>query len=184
MRRLKTNVMPEKSYLKEPWLNSRLDICSSPPGGKGAFACEPIEEGEIVTIWGAEAFTEEELKEGKAQDRAVMLTDNGQYIAYMPDDPNAPDHFLNHSCDPNVWMADEVTLRAQRKIDKGEELTADYAMWERDETWQSKWKCQCGKPQCRGAITGKDWRLPELQKRYGDHFLPEINKRISKQKSA
>ena len=41
--------------------------------------------------------------------------------------------YTNHSCDPNVWMQDEVTLAARRDIAIGEELTIDYAMIEGDE---------------------------------------------------
>lgn len=39
---------------------------------------------------------------------------------------------------------------------------------------------------CRGRITGNDWQLPELQERYGDHFLPYINDliRASKQQQS
>jgi hypothetical protein len=38
------------------------------------------------------------------------------------------EHFLNHSCDPNVWMEDEVTLAARRDLGVGEELTAVCAL--------------------------------------------------------
>jgi SET domain-containing protein len=33
----------------------------------------------------------------------------------------------NHSCDPNLWHADVVTITARRDIAAGEELTIDYA---------------------------------------------------------
>ena len=32
---------------------------------------------------------------------------------------------LNHACDSNLWMADDVTLIARRNIAAGEELTAE-----------------------------------------------------------
>ncbi len=35
---------------------------------------------------------------------------------------------LNHSCDSNLWMADEATVVARRDIAAGEELTLDYAL--------------------------------------------------------
>jgi SET domain len=83
----------------------------------------------------------------------------------------APDHFLNHSCDPNIWLADEVTLITKRAINVVEEITADYATWETEEDWVAAWSCNCSSHLCRGLITGRDWRLPELQDRYSDHFL-------------
>ena len=32
----------------------------------------------------------------------------------------------------------------------------------------------CGSPLCRGVVTGEDWRRPELQARYGDHWIPAL----------
>ena len=169
---------PKKSYRKNAWIDSRLEICPSPLGGKGTYARRPIREGEIVTTWGADVFTEGEVNEGKNQGRSVMPIGEGFYIAYELYDNEAPDHFLNHSCDPNIWLVDEVTLITRRAINIGEEITADYATWETEEDWVAAWSCNCGSHLCRGLITGRDWRLPELQDRYGDHFLPCIYERI------
>jgi hypothetical protein len=70
---------PKKSYRKNAWIDSRLEICPSPLGGKGTYARQPIREGEIVTIWGADVFTEEEVNEGKNQGRSVMPIGDGFY---------------------------------------------------------------------------------------------------------
>jgi hypothetical protein len=104
-------------------------------------------------------FTVEEVQAGKARKGSVSAIAERLYIgvsADAPDDPG-PDHFLNHSCDPNTWMTDEVTLVARRDIGQDEEVTADYAMWE-----------------------AEDWRHPELQRRYRGHFSPFINERIAR----
>ncbi|MBI5356696.1 hypothetical protein HZB78_03715 [Candidatus Collierbacteria bacterium] len=77
-------------------------------------------------------------------------------------------------------MKDAFTITAMRDIKIGEEITADYAIWEADENYISKWECNCGSAFCRQRVTGKDWRLPELQARYKNHFSPLINKRINK----
>jgi hypothetical protein len=86
--------------------------------------------------------------------------------------------FINHSCNPNVWMKDEVTLVARRGIVVGEELTIDYAMIEGTEEWVGPWECRCGSELCRGRYTGNDWRQKELQERYRNHFSPFICERI------
>ena len=39
-------------------------------------------------------------------------------------------YFVNHSCNGNLWMTDAFTLTARRDINKDEEITADYALWE------------------------------------------------------
>lgn len=38
--------------------------------------------------------------------------------------------------------------------------------------------CRCGAVQCRKRITGSDWQIPELQVRYGDHWVPVLLSRI------
>ncbi|MEI6773545.1 MAG: SET domain-containing protein [bacterium] len=39
-------------------------------------------------------------------------------------------YFINHSCDGNLRMKDAFTLIARTDINKDEEITADYALWE------------------------------------------------------
>jgi uncharacterized protein len=170
-------------YHKNAWIDPRLEIRPSPLGGRGSYARQLIKESEIVTIWGAEVFTKEEVNVEKTQGRLVVPIGEGLYLAYEIYDNEAPDHFLNHSCDPNIWLVDEVTLVARRAVDLGEELTADYATWELQEVWVSPWSCNCRSHLCRGIITGRDWRLPELQDRYGNHFLPCIYEKINRLKS-
>jgi hypothetical protein len=50
----------------------------------------------------------------------------------------------------------------------GEELCHDYAM-ERSDGYALD--CRCGSGLCRGKVSGQDWKLPELQQRYGDLFF-------------
>jgi hypothetical protein len=38
--------------------------------------------------------------------------------------------------------------------------------------------CRCGSTLCRGRVTGTDWRRPDLQRRYGDHWVPGLLARI------
>jgi uncharacterized protein len=87
---------------------------------------------------------------------------------------------LNHSCDSNLWMADEVTLIARRDIAAGEELTVDYALFSGEAGAVLEHACRCGSAVCRQIITGNDWQLPEVQQRYYPHFSPFINARIER----
>jgi hypothetical protein len=145
--------------------------------GRGAFAIAPISAGEVVTVWEHYVVTVADLPaepQGEFYPRA-----DGSYVWLPPNDPESEEHFLNHSCDPNVWMTDEVTLAARRDIAAGEELTADYALWELDPNWVAPHRCRCGAPACRGVITGRDWESVELQRRYAGHFHPMLNARIA-----
>ena len=89
---------------------------------------------------------------------------------------DGPLRFGNHSCDPNLWMTDEVTIAARRDIQGGEELTIDYALHTLSPSWTLR--CNCRAADCRGVITGSDWELPTLQAAYAGHFAPFINERI------
>ena len=169
-----------KQYDPESWLDPRLDVRDSAVHGKSLVAQEPIKAGEVVIVWGGTLFTEDEIWAGKARRGSVAAIDEHLYLAGPADAPPSPDEFMNHSCDPNVWMQDEVTLVARRDIEAGKELTADYAMWEATEDFVMPFECRCGSASCRKTITGRDWRLAELQQRYKGHFSPFINRRIAK----
>lgn len=119
-------------------------------------------------------MSEDDILAGRAKPNTVALIGEGVYLAGLPEEPWSPDDFMNHSCDPNVWMDDEVTLSARRDVGEGEELTADYVLWGSD----GDWSCACDSPLCRGRVTTEDWRLPELQERYEGHFSPFIGRRI------
>jgi hypothetical protein len=151
------------------------------------FATAPIRQGEVVNVWGGTVLlTEDDIEGSKAEEwRAkgyVWATiGEGLYLAAQLSAANQDlTNFINHSCDPNVWMQDEVTLVARRDIGLGEELTVDYAMFEGDEEWVGRFECRCGSELCRGRFTGKDWRRLELQERYGQHWAPFLNERIRK----
>lgn len=166
------------------WVDARVELRPSPIEGTGMFARRAIVKGEPVVIWGGTVFTAEELRAGKARKHSVAAIGEGLYLAGGVGEPESPDDFMNHSCDPNVWMADDVTLVAMRDISAGEELTADYATWTTDPDWTLPGGCNCGSPMCRQAVTGNDWGLKDLQARYRGHFSPYINHRIDRGETA
>jgi hypothetical protein len=63
-----------------------------------------------------------------------------------------------------------------RDIATGEELTNDYATSTGGDEFTMP--CGCGSPLCRGLVTGRDWQLPELQRSYGEHWVPALLDRI------
>lgn len=175
-----STILIEK-YISKSWIDPRIEVRTSSIQGRGMFACEPIRRGEVVVIWGGEVFSESDLKADKARDRSVVPIGEGLYLGDGYDVPESLDEYMNHHCDSNVWMQDEVTLVAKRDIAQGEELTIDYAMWETDPAWQME--CNCGSPVCRQSITGNDWQLLEVQMRYKGHFSPYVAARIKNSSS-
>ena len=160
-----------------PWLDPRIDVRDSPIHGRGLFARESFGSGEVAFIWGGTVFSEAELRAGKVNPRSVKLVEQGIYLGDPAGAPEGAECCLNHSCDSNLWLRDAITLVTRDVIEEDEELTLDYALWETDPEWVLA-PCGCGSPLCRGKVTGADWRLAELQERYGERFSPVIGQRI------
>lgn len=166
------------AYARESWIDPRVELRASEIHGTGMFARAGIGVGEVVVVWGGTLASEADLRGGRARKGSVSAVAEGMYLVGLAEESAGPDDFMNHACDPTVWMADEVTLVARRAIAAGEELTADYVFWEADESWVAPWACRCGAAVCRGVVSGRDWRRPELQARYAGHFSPFIEARI------
>ena len=86
--------------------------------------------------------------------------------------PGRPNGKGNHSCDPNLWWTGPYTLTARRNIALGEELTNDYATSTGVAGFTMP--CRCGSACCRGTVTGRDWQRQDLQRRYGEHWVPGL----------
>jgi len=181
----------KKRYRKKSWIDPRIETRSSPLHGKGMFAVAPIKKGEVVVIMGlpttysSKVEAERAAAEGRAKGKSIIVQQLDEDLFFIEergarDDPT---DFINHSCDPSVWHEDEVTLAARRDIEPNEELTFDYACGIDWEDFVAPWECVCGSPMCRKRITGKDWRIPQLQERYAGHFTPLVSKWIAKLKT-
>ena len=166
------------AYPSEDWVSPRVEIRLSPIHGRGTFARSPLALGETVAIWGGGFVGKDEAERARSQGKLVGQLDDDLYT--VEERGEHATYFMNHSCDPNVWFADAVTLVARRDIVPGEELTLDYALFEACEDFTMPWQCVCGLRLCRERITGRDSRLPELQRRYAGHFSPLIAGRIAR----
>lgn len=172
-------VIPSKS-----WVLEGLCVGPSPIDGHGVFAANCIASGTIVIIWGGTVFSEEEVQSGSARVHTNVGISESRYLANSGDEALSVDDYMNHSCEPNVWMNDEIILVTSRDVEAGEELTADYSFWLPNGSYVMRKRCNCGSVNCRDRITGEDWKLPELQSRYQDHFSPFINERIRRLKGS
>jgi len=161
----------------DSWLDPRLEIRPSPLHGRGTFALAPIAAGEVITVWAHRVISDAEVAD--APPGTVSPRANSQWLWQPLDDHSAPDYQLNHACDSNLGMADEVSLVARRAIAVNEELTIDYALFSLDPDWVGAFECRCGVPECRGTITGRDYERAELQTRYANLFHPALAARIA-----
>lgn len=170
------------AYRARSWTDPRAEARPSPIHGNGLFAREPIHEVEVLAVVGGDVMTDDEfraLARSQARYNAIQIGEDAHLVE--PAEVTVQEEgSLNHSCDANLWMADEVTLVARTDIAAGEELTVDYALFT---TGPASWidgPCRCGSRRCRTVPRGDDWTLTEVQRRYRGHFSPFINERITK----
>src|SRR5580698_3821906 len=112
-----------RTYLSRSWIHPTLVGGESKIHGEGVFAATPIARGEKLMEFGGKRVSAEQLATGGYRECSVWLVADGSYLA-LPDSDTAPslDENLNHSCDANAWLTDDVTLVARRDIAEGEEI--------------------------------------------------------------
>jgi len=168
--------MPKIKSYRSP----KTEIRKSPIKGRGLFAKKDIKKGEIIFIKSGhivEGYKEMIKLEKKLGEYDLQITDEFYLCPKTKEEVKDTAIFINHSCDPNVGPDGQITFVAIRDIKAGEELYYDYAMTT-DRNYRLK--CSCGSKNCRKIITGKDWKLKSLRKKYGNHFAHHILKKIKK----
>lgn len=105
--------------------------------------------GQFVLTFRGRHITFEETKVSPIECYCVQVGTN-DYL-----DTEAPERFINHSCDPNCGFREADTLVAVRDIAEGEELTFDYSTSMDENSWTLD--CRCRSFICRGVI--RDFRM-------------------------
>ncbi|WP_227870318.1 SET domain-containing protein [Streptomyces otsuchiensis] len=166
------------------WLHPDAEVRSSPVAGDGLFARAPIRTGTMVCRLGGRLISDAELRALLAEMAHVpdgvhldtVTVSATEHLLLPPRDDRSPG-YGNHSCDPNLWWHGPFTLVARRDIRADQELTNDYATSTDDPGFVLDCACAAG-PECRGVVTGDDWRRADLRVRYGDHWVPALLDRI------
>jgi hypothetical protein len=163
------------------WFNTKTEKRASAIEGGGLFARDAIALAEIVAVKGGTIMDSAQFALIRAAvSPAEIQIEEGLYIAPRnAKEVEANLLSLNHSCRPNVGVRGQITFVAMRAIRAGEELTIDYAMIDGDP--DERMACTCGAESCRKIVTGGDWRLPELQRRYAGYFSRYLEDRITAQ---
>lgn len=161
----------------ECWSHADLVVRDSPIAGQGLFATAVIPAGAVVATLGGQLVSGAELAEifARADGPIDTITVGDDVHLVLPAHPRPVIAYGNHSCDPNLWWTDAVTLAARRDIAPGEEVTSDYGTSSAVDDFAMP--CSCGSSLCRGVVTGRDWQLRELHERYGDHWIPLLRGR-------
>jgi SET domain-containing protein len=159
------------------WRSPKIEVRENTLAGRGVVAIDDIAKDEIVAIKAGNIITRDEIEAvtENAGDLALQIDDDFYIAPRTRDEADDMSVYINHSCDPNVGFRGQVVYVAMRDIAAGEELCHDYAM-ERSDDYRLD--CHCGSPLCRGKVSGEDWKLPELQARYGDYFSIYLLRKI------
>ncbi len=112
--------------------------------GLGIFAARDFKKGELVIRWSAcKELSKQEIDGLSKEDKEHVSFINNVYVLVPPDG------WVNHSCDPNVWLENFCYI-AKRGIRNGEEITADYRL---ESEAGFRMKCNCGSNNCKGYVS-------------------------------
>ncbi|HEY4284327.1 MAG TPA: SET domain-containing protein-lysine N-methyltransferase [Chthoniobacterales bacterium] len=156
----------------------KTEVRTSSIHGRGLFATTGIAKDEIVAVKGGHIVTGNFLAEQitPALGPVEIQIDNDLFIAPVTTEEREGSMlYSNHSCDANLGIRGEITFVALRDIAAGEELTHD---WCTTDNGDYNLKCNCGVPNCRGTLTGKDWQRADLQKKYRGYFSAYLQKKM------
>ena len=161
------------------YLSPKTEVRESKIHGRGLFATADIAKDEIVAVKGGHVVDRKTLREAITPrlGPVEIQIDDDLFIAPVTEEQRELSMlYSNHSCDPNLGLRGEITFVAMRDIRAGEELTHDWAMTDNDDYFV---ECNCGTPDCRKTLTGKDWQRPDLQKRYPGYFSAYLARKIA-----
>jgi SET domain-containing protein len=159
------------------YLSPKTRVGASPIEGKGLFARRQIRKGEIVAIKGGHVYDARTLAQvkGRIAVSYIQIADRFFIGALTAAEVVRNKIFINHSCAPNLGIRGQITYVALRDIGASEELTYDWAM---EEHGRARTLCRCGARHCRRVLTGRDWMIPRLQRRYRGYFSSYIEDKI------
>jgi uncharacterized protein len=160
----------------------KTEVRASPIHGRGLFAIENIVRAEVVAVKGGHIISRAQLDEISAELGPVEIQIGHDFFIapITADEREASMLYTNHSCEPNLGLRGEITFVAMRDISTGEELTHDWALTDDDDY---SMPCHCGARNCRGTLTGRDWRRSDLQQRYVGYFSAYLAEKIAAQPS-
>lgn len=178
-------VSPLSARRPYSWLNPKLEVRETSKHRKGLFVKHAIEKDEMLIVMGGYILIIEDvnLLTGPLADKPI---ETSEYFSIGPrhesDLDLMPQHYVNHSCDPNSGFKGQIFVVAMRRISPEEEISYDYAMVMHPHPESNSFfrmKCTCGSPQCRGLVTEDDWEIPDLN-RYDGYFQYYLQEKIDR----
>ncbi len=113
--------------------------------GQGLFALKRIRAGEMILVLEGYVITVDQVRAMAEKQGNTVQIGSRHYIDVEP-----PGLYINHSCQPNTGLMNDIILVALRDIRAHEELRFDYSTTMSEGDWTMR--CRCGAAQCRGMI--------------------------------
>ncbi len=159
-------------------MNKNVEVRKSAKQGMGVFASRDFSKGDFVLEIDDSHVVTDESKLTKEQHEFHCDYFSNKIVLMQE-----PEVYINHSCDPNVYVKTKNGVRnvyALQDIKKGDEITYDYSVNGDNE---GVFKCNCGSQNCRGVYQGSFFKLPiDIQLKYlpylDDWFIEKYKTRI------
>lgn len=129
--------------------------------GKGIFAKKFIKKGEEIF-----KFTGNLINFKQTLERENNFGDPLQIGKDLYLNLEEPMRFINHSCNPNAGIKNNVVLIAFDDIRKGEEIYFDYSTTMDEDHWVMQ--CKCGNANCRNIIKDFKYLPAQVKQKYLD----------------
>jgi hypothetical protein len=127
--------------------------------GLGVFAKRKFVSGEQILQFSGSLIEESKL---------LAMGDNAHYALQVGTceflDLDLPGRLVNHSCEPNAALTDDVRLVAIRNIAIGEEILDDYSTTMLKDEWNMV--CACGSSRCRKIVSSFETLPSNLKAEY------------------
>lgn len=161
------------------YFSNKIESRDSLISGKGSFTIKPISKGEVIIDFSSapqNIISKSEADKLYDSDFDYMIQiDEDSFFVTVNDKSEEYLGWVNHSCSPNCGINGKMKFVAMKDIFVGEEITFDYAM---SESSDYSFVCKCLSSKCRKKVTGNDWKIPSLQKKYEGFFSDYLKEKI------
>ena len=151
--------------LRDYLLTIGYELKATPGRGEGVFSTKSFSIGEIVMV----GVIEKELKANHSHASQVSASRHVQHGGLISK--------VNHSCRPSCGISVNASgahdFIAFRSIDKGEEITFDYAMRNYSIEFFPN-PCLCGESECRKSVNGWKGLSSKKKLEYNGFIAPYL----------
>lgn len=162
------------------WVSNCLEQREVASCGFGAFARIDIPTGTLLVVYGGVVLNLQEFEALSLEmQNYPYQVEEELFLGPASSADIGVGERLNHSCAPNAGFQGAIHIVALRDIRAGEQVTIDYATCVSAEHEAFRMACVCGAPDCRGVVTGEDWKLPAVQRRLLPYFQPYLQRKVA-----